>query len=60
MKQEQDRDPAGRRKPGRVYQPPKVTRVPIRIDEVMLAACKTSGGGGEYASCAVGCALPGS
>ena len=60
MKQERNRNPAAPKKPGRTYQPPKVSKVPIRIDEVVLAACKESGGGGEFASCAVGCAIPGS
>lgn len=61
MRQERDRSPGARKKPGRTYQPPKVNKVPIRIDEVMLSACKTGGGmGGGAATCITGCVINGS
>jgi hypothetical protein len=45
----------------RPYEPPRLTMVKIRVDEVVLAACKTGGGGGSpAASCLMGCVVSGS
>lgn len=61
MTQEKNPGQAGRQKPRRSYRPPKVSKVPIRVDEVVLTACKTTGGGGGGAmTCIEGCVISGS
>lgn len=46
----EDRDPPDAHPPGsgrkRPYQTPELVKVPLRIEEAILGACKTSFGGG--------------
>jgi hypothetical protein len=61
MSQERNPGPVGCPGQKRAYQPPKVSKVPINVDEVVLAGCKTSGGGGGGAiTCIQGCVIDGS
>jgi hypothetical protein len=42
--------------PRRAYTPPLLTKIRIRLDEVVLAGCKQAGAGGMPApSCLMGC-----
>lgn len=47
--------------PRRRYEPPEMKTIKVRLEEVALMACKTSGGGGApSASCVLGCPISGS
>lgn len=49
--------PADVRRP---YEPPRIEAVKVVLEEVALTACKSIGGGGPGASCALGCVVSGS
>ena len=42
------------------YEPPRLAKVKIRVDELVLSACKMAGAGGPGASCLMGCSTGGS
>jgi hypothetical protein len=44
----------------RPYEPPRLETVKVNLEEVALTACKSFGGGGPGASCALGCVVSGS